>query len=167
MAEGAAQKATNTANLLPSSTYSWVDDAFPGVVHTFTTSAVVEGSPPSPTSTVAGSGGSGKGVSYPDIVGSAIAPFRGTLTAAVSAAGRLSLSYRGRGIGRLKAGRYTVTVVDASSAHGLVLRKPNHAPITVSGSAFMGRRSASVRLTAGRWLFGVDPGKAAYSVAVG
>src|SRR4029078_12851971 len=49
MAEGAASRGTTPANLLPSSTYVWSDDAFPGVLHTFVPSAVVEGSPPSPS----------------------------------------------------------------------------------------------------------------------
>ena len=59
MAEGETQKTTNTANLLPSSTYVWSDDAFPGVMHTFATSAVVEGSPPS-GSVDDGNGGQGQ-----------------------------------------------------------------------------------------------------------
>jgi hypothetical protein len=165
MAEGETQKTVNTANLLPTSTYTWSDDAFPGILHTFTTSAVVEGSPPSGSESTAGTAHTGKGVTYKDIVGSDIVPFRGMLTAAVSAAGRLSLAYKGKSITGLKAGKYTIKVADGSSTEGFVLQKLKHAPITVTGSAFIGKRSASVRLTRGTWLFAVG-GKAKYSVAV-
>jgi len=165
MAEGATQKTVNTANLLPSSTYAWSDDAFPGVVHTFVTSAVVEGSPPSPTST-SGTQSTGQGVSYPALVGSAVVPFRGRLTAAVSAAGRLSLAYKGKSITSLKAGRYTITVTDRSSSGGFRVEKPKHAALTITSSAFVGMHSASVRLTSGRWLFAAGSGSPVYSILV-
>jgi len=166
MAEGAAQKTTNTANFLPSSTYVWSSDAFPGVLHSFATSAVVEGAPPSgPTS--GGSGGpTGKGVTYPDLVGSDVVPFRGTVNASVSAAGRLGLAYKGKSLTRLRAGRYTIAVSDRSANAGLVLRKLGRGPVTLTGAAFMGTHSVSVRLTAGRWLFGVFAGTAIYTIAV-
>ena len=154
MAEGAASRATNTANLLPSSTYVWSDDAFPGVVHTFVTSAVVEGSPPSPSSSGTSSGGTGKGVTYPDLVGSEIVPFRGTLTAAVNAAGRLRLAFKGQSVTKLKAGKYTIAAVDASANAGVTLQKRGRAVLSITGSAFMGKRSASVHLTAGTWQLG-------------
>jgi hypothetical protein len=165
MAEGATQKTTNTANLLPSSTYVWSDDAFPGVTHTFTTSAVVEGSPPSSETSTTGGAGNGKGVSYADIVGSDVIPFRGTLTAAVSAAGRLSLAYKGKSVARLKTGRYTVKVDDGSSSDGLIVEKLQHAAASITGAAFTGKRTASVHLTVGRWLF--TAGKTKYLIVVG
>jgi len=166
MAEGAAQRSTNTANLLPSSTYQWISDAFPNVVHTFTTSAVVEGSPPSGGETPTGTTGKGKGVTYPDLVGSEIAPFRGTLTAAVSPAGRLSLAYKGKGLTSLKAGKYTIAVTDRSANAGLVLQKLKRSPVSITGSAFMGTRSVHVQLTAGRWLFAGGRGEPSYTIAV-
>jgi len=166
MAEGAAQRTTNTANLLPSSTYSWISDAFPNVVHTFTTSAVVEGSPPSGGESPTGTAAKGKGVTYPDLVGSEIAPFRGTVTAAVSAAGRLSLAYKGKSLTTLKAGKYTIAVTDRSANAGLVLQKLERSPVPITGSAFMGARSVHVQLTAGRWLFAGGRGQPSYTIAV-
>lgn len=166
MAEGTAQKATNNANLLPSSTYSWSSDAFPNVLHTFSTSAVVEGAPPSGPASNNGATPTGKGVTYPDIVGSAIVPFRGTLTAAVSTSGRLSLAYKGKSLTQLKAGRYTISVTDRSANAGFVLRKVGRAPLALTSSAFMGAHSSSVRLTAGKWLFGVAAGRAIYTITV-
>jgi hypothetical protein len=166
MAEGETQKTVNTANLLPSSTYTWTDDAFPGVLHTFTTSAVVEGSPPSGSESTSGTAGTGKGVTYKDIVGSAIVPFRGTLTAAVSAAGRLSVAYKGKSIAGLKAGKYTIKVADGSSTEGFMLQKLKHAPVKITGSAFVGTHTASVHLTHGTWLFAAAGGKAKYAIVV-
>ena len=166
MAEGATQKTTNTANFLPSSTYVWSDDAFPGTLHTFTTSAVVEGSPPSGSESTTGTVGKGKGVTYQDIVGSDIVPFRGTLTAAVSAAGRLSLAYKGKSISKLKAGKYTIKITDGSSTDGFTLEKLKHAAASLTGSAFVGKRTASVHLTTGTWRFAAGRGKAAYSIVV-
>jgi hypothetical protein len=167
MAEGAAQRSTNTANLLPSSTYVWTSDAFPDVTHTFTTSAVVEGSPPSGPESSSGAGVKGKGVTYPDLVGSEIVPNRGTLSATVSAAGRLSLAYKGKSLATLKAGKYTIAVTDRSANAGLVLEKLKRSPVALSGSAFMGTRSVHVQLTAGRWLFAGGRGEPSYTIAVG
>ena len=39
MSEGAVLKAIQSANFTPTSTYTWIDDAFPNVVHTFSTSS--------------------------------------------------------------------------------------------------------------------------------
>src|SRR5262249_3850894 len=46
LTEAQGQKTPTGVDLLPSSTYTWVSDGVPGVVHTFATSAQVEGSPP-------------------------------------------------------------------------------------------------------------------------
>src|SRR5215831_11634615 len=51
MYEGAMSKGPSTANFAPSATYSWIDDAFPSVVHTFSTSSEVVGTPPPTTTT--------------------------------------------------------------------------------------------------------------------
>ena len=48
LTEAQGQKNPTGIDLLPSSTYTWTSDAVPGVVHTFMTSAQVEGSPPTP-----------------------------------------------------------------------------------------------------------------------
>lgn len=48
MTEAQGQKNPSGVELLPSSTYVWSNDSAPGVVHTFVTSAQVEGSPPTP-----------------------------------------------------------------------------------------------------------------------
>ena len=44
-----------------------------------------------------------------------VVPFRGTVNASVSAAGRLGLAYKGKSLTRLRAGRYTIAVSDRSA----------------------------------------------------
>src|SRR5437763_3336240 len=105
--EGESDHVEYNANFLPNSTYVWSSNAAPGVTHTFVTSADVVGTAPARS----GNGLSSSNhttVKSTDFVGSAILPLRGTLTAKVSAAGKLSLAYNGKSIARLKAGRYTV-----------------------------------------------------------
>ena len=149
-------QATDIAVFQPSSTYTWRSDAIPGVVYTFTTSAEVEGTRPALVSS--GSRilpGPRSTVSSHDVVGSAILPFRGTLVGGVSTAGRLTFAYKGKSITTLKAGRYTIAVNDKSATSGFMLEKANtrHVAVSVTGTAFVGTRSASVDLSAGKWVF--------------
>lgn len=157
-------KATAQAYFLPNSTYTWRDNGIPGVVYTFSTSSTVLGAPPAatrlPVKTTPGSTSTST-----DIVGSSIAPFRGKLTAVVTAAGRLSLVYKGRSVSRLEAGRYTISVTDRSSTNGVLLKAAKKA-VSVTGGSFVGKRSVSVVLTAGRWLVVRRVGVTSYSIVV-
>ena len=163
MLGGETDTHTLYANFLPNSTYSWHIDRSQNVVYTFKASSDVVSTPgTNPTSV---SSGHAKPTSQ-DIVGSAILPFRGTLTGAVSAAGTLTLSYKGKSVTTLKAGKYTIAVSDKSSTNGFMLEKPKHAAVSVTGTAFVGKRSASVALTAGKWLVLQRLGKTTYSILV-
>jgi hypothetical protein len=166
MTEAQGQKNASGIDLLPGSTYLWSVDTAPGVVHTFVTSAQVEGSPPSAALSGGSSSGRGKPVTSQDIVGSAVAPSRGTLTAAVNVAGKLSVAYRGRSFSSLRAGKYTIVVTDDSSSHGFVLQKLPRSARTISGPGFTGKRKVSVNLTAGKWLFTDGAGKTTRAVVV-
>src|SRR5262249_62236604 len=99
-------------------------------------------------------------------VGSAILPFRGPLAGGVTAAGRLTLAYKGKSVSSLEAGRYNVAVVDRSSTNGFLLQKQKHSPVSVTGGMFLGRRSLAVNLTAGRWLVKASAGKPTYAIVV-
>ena len=166
MSEGAVLKAIQSANFTPISTYIWIDDAFPNVVHTFSTSSEIISVPPPVTTTTTSSPPKGKAVTSQDLVGSDVVPFRGALSGGVSASGMLALAYKGKSVGSLMAGRYRIAVTDGSSTKGFVLQKTGHKPIVVTGAAFMGKRTASVRLTVGKWFFSPGPGKASYAVVV-
>ena len=165
LTEGELDNDVVNAFLQPNSTYTWRNRDVPGNVFTFQTSSQVVGSPPPQ----AGPGGLASSnhttVSSTDLAGSAVLPFRGTLTGAVSAAGRLTLAFKGRSITALKAGRYTITVVDKSSTSGFFVQKTTH-PVTVTGAAFVGKKSASVRLTTGRWFFMPALGKQSFAINV-
>ncbi len=153
------------ANFLPNSTYTWHIDRNQSVVYTFKASTdSAGGTQPtgsnSPTSTTA------KVPTSQDITGSAILPFRGTLTGGVSARGTLTLAYKGKSVTSLKAGKYTIAVTDKSSSNGFMVQKLKHAVMSVTGVAFVGKHSATVQLTAGRWLFIPRAGKTSYSIPV-
>jgi hypothetical protein len=163
--EGESDHVEYNANFLPNSTYVWSSDAVPGVFHTFVTSSDVVGTaPPRPAGGL--TSGNHTTVKSSDFVGSAILPQRGTLTAAVSAAGTLSLTYQGKSIASLKAGRYTISVTDKSSTSGFAVKKLRHATTTITGRTFVGKRSEKVQLTAGKWVFSPSGGKRSYTIAV-
>jgi hypothetical protein len=164
MRGGEVEHNTLYATFLPNTTYTWHLDRSASIVHTFRTSGDVVGtqtSTPAPTPKT-----SSTKPTHVDIVGSLVLPFRGTLTAAVSASGRLTLAFKGKSVASLKAGRYTIKVTDESSTNGLLVEKLTKKPTTVTGTAFVGKRTATLRLTAGKWLFLEHAGKPTYSVDV-
>jgi hypothetical protein len=153
LTEAQGQKNPTGIDLLPSSTYTWSSDAVPGAVYTFVTSAQVEGSPPTAVTSSGSYSSSGKHVISQDIVGSAVAASRGTLDVTLSAAGKLALAYHGRSVGRLKPGRYTVVVTDASRNRGLELQRAEGAMRALTAPGFTGKHTGSVTLTPGSWRF--------------
>jgi hypothetical protein len=154
------------ATFVPNATYTWRSDRNTSLVYTFRASSDVVGTPSTGSGSSGTSTGSNTKPTSQDITGSAIAPFRGTLTGAVSAAGRLTIAFKGKSVASLKAGRYTVAVTDRSSTDGFLLQKPTRKTVSVTGAMFVGKRSLSVTLTAGRWLVLPHLGKATYSIAV-
>jgi hypothetical protein len=161
MTEGEVDYTSDNVFLQPSSTYTWKSYASPSVLHTFATSAAVLGAPPTPTSSV-----SSGTVSSQDIVGSNTSSSRGTITGIVSPTGRVSLSFKGRSVGNLAPGRYTIVVTDRSSNDGLTVEKAKARPVTVTGSRFEGKKSASVVLSAGRWTFSSGSPAGTFAVTV-
>jgi hypothetical protein len=148
------------ANFLPNSTYTWHIDRNQSVVYTFKASTdSVGGAVPTGSGSSSTSSGKSPKPTSQDITGSGVLPFRGTLTGGVSAAGTLTLAYKGKSVTSLKAGKYTIAVIDKSSSNGFMVEKVNHA-------AFVGKHASAVQLTAGRWLFIPRAGKTAYSIAV-
>jgi hypothetical protein len=153
------------ATFLPNTTYTWRSDRNTAVVYTFRASSDVVGTPSATGGSSTGSTGSTVKPTSEDITGSAIAPFRGTLTGAVTAAGRLTVAFKGRSVTSLKAGRYTIAVTDKSSTYGFVLQRLKRT-LNVTGTTFLGKRSLSVTLTAGKWLVMPRLGQTTYSIVV-
>jgi hypothetical protein len=177
MSQGEIEHASWSYTLLPNSTYTWEDEYRPNVLRgTFRTSGVAVGASGSTsggtssggTSTGGSSSGSSSGTSTEntDVVGSGIGPLRGTLAANVSTDGKLTLKFKGKAVSSLKSGRYTVVVLDETAKSAFKLQKSNRQPVTLTGLSFVGRRSKTLRLVPGQWLFYSSPAKKSYFVVI-
>ncbi len=156
------------AYLAPNSTYTWrLDNSSNTSVYTFVTNSTVGGTPPSSTPVT----GAGSGSAIPTsvgIVGSDIVPFRGTLTGAIAPTGKLTLTFKGKSVTHLKTGRYAIAVTDKSGSISFALKKAGKpAVVTITGATFVGKRSVTVDLTAGSWIFLGKAGAAAFTIPVG
>jgi hypothetical protein len=76
----------------------------------------------------------------------------------VRAAGRLTFTDGGVRVTKLRAGRYKITAVDTSPKRSFVVQQAGHPATTVSGVAFVGTRTVTLDLTAGRWTFFTSAG---------
>jgi len=117
------------------------------------------GTAPSPTAPYT-STGTGEGSQQTSLVGSSANsttstsdPLRGTLDATVSPTGKPKLTFKGEVVTTLKAGRYTVSVVDQSKTSGFIIQETRKAPTTAAGISFVGRRKVTIVLQAGQWFF--------------
>lgn len=162
--EGESATVTTFVTFEPSATYTWSNDASPNVIHTFQTSSQILGTAP-PKSADGLSSGDHTTASSSSLVGSAIVPFRGTITGSVSAAGKLTFSFGGKSVSTLKAGRYKFSVTDMSKSRGFMLQK-NSGMVTVTGASFVGKHADTVRLTTGHWSILSRPGVKAAAVVV-
>ena len=81
-----------------------------------------------------------------------IVPFRGTIAATVSAAGKLGISVAGKTISSLKSGRYSISVRDSSANAGFAVQRARGQPITITTKVFVGRKATIVDLKPGQWL---------------
>ena len=80
-----------------------------------------------------------------------------TLRATVGPGYTIALKQNGKKVVRLKAGSYRIVVNDASSEHNFALRRGGGPPRALTSVAFTGTRTATVRLTNGRWEFYCAP----------
>ena len=154
---GTGAAADYTVTFQPSSTYVAQDLSQPLSKITFTTQAsgapsAVTVSPNPGTKTVTTSSSSSP-------IGSlasskpAAASFRGALDGTVNSAGRPTLTYKGKAVTQLTAGKYTLLVTDHSKKSGFVLQEPPRVATTVTGFSFVGTRKVTIDLTAGQALF--------------
>ena len=150
---------------MPNATYTWHIDRAQSIVYTFRTSSDVVGAATTPTGSSSTSSKSGTKPTSQDVVGSALAPFRGTLTGVVTPAGSLRIAFKGKSVASLNAGRYAISVVDRSSSSGFTV-KGKRATVSVTGMAFVGKRTVTLNLTAGHWSFGPSALKSSYTIPV-
>lgn len=78
---------------------------------------------------------------------------RGAFVGRVNPVGKLVLTYGGIPVVKVKAGRYKITVTDKTPTRSFVLQANGRAATTISGVSFVGTRSVTLTLTAGRWTF--------------
>ena len=149
MTAGCEQDKVFPETFQPNGTYVAQDLNQPTVAHaTFTTLA--SGTPTAPPVTYGG--GKGKGELSTDIVGSL--SVAGTLNASVSSAGKPALTRKGKPVSTLSSGRYRFAIEDGDPKAGFMILSPSsHAPTTLSGVAFRGARSVTIKLTPGRWTY--------------
>jgi hypothetical protein len=146
------------ATFLPGSAYVATDQNQPSVARlSFGTAS--SGSPVAPPSASGSGTGTGKGSQQTDIVGSksttatTTATLRGTLDATVSTKGMPKLTFKGKVVTTLAAGRYTISVVDQSKKSGFIIQETHKASKTLAAVPFVGKKSASIELQAGQWFF--------------
>jgi len=137
--------------LQPSSTYVAQDENAPGQSRKVFTTAASGSSSVLLGPAGATSGGATKGSVQPELVGSARLPYRGRLVARVNPAGKATLLRGGRKVGSLKVGEYVITVVDAAKRAGFFIQRGNRRPVTVTGLAFVGKRTRPLALRPGSW----------------
>ena len=160
----------HTVSLQPNSTYTFRDErnlALGSIV--FSTSGA--GTAVSSGGSSGGGSSSGGGTtsntpvtSNKDTVGSKILRNQGSLAGGVTTTGKLTLSFKGKAVGSIKAGRYTVTVLDETSKAAFVLQQLRKQPVTMSSKAHVGRSTKTVKLTPGQWMFYSSPGKKTFFI---
>ncbi|HEX4519153.1 MAG TPA: hypothetical protein VH063_06185 [Gaiellaceae bacterium] len=148
-----------TETFQPSTTYIAQDNNQPATTRTSfnTLSAAFTVSPTTVTS------GSTSGTSSTDIVGSGIA-VKATLAAMLNPQGVPSLTLKGKSVSKLQAGRYTFSITDRDSKGSFVIIAPNKSAKNLTGVKFVGKRSATLKLTAGRWAYSTGARKTVFVV---
>jgi len=160
----------HTVLLQPNSVYTFRDErnlALGSIV--FSTSGAGTGVSSSGGSSGGGSSGGGTTSNTPvtsndDAVGSKVLRNQGSLAGSVTTAGKLTLRFKGKIVGALKAGRYTISVLDETSHAAFVLQQLRKQPVTMSSKAHIGRSTKTVKLTPGQWMFYSSPGKKTFFI---
>jgi len=151
MTAGCQQEVQTQETFLPNSTYTAQDNNQPSVARgTFTTLA--SGTPSAPPVTY-GNGPTTNQTST-DIVGSGLKNVKGKLVAGLSSAGTPTLTSGGKPITTLAAGRYQFVITDKDSKGAFNLLGPKMgAPVNLTGVKFIGHKTVTVKLSAGKWWF--------------
>ena len=71
----------------------------------------------------------------------------------VTPSGAVSLKLSGKPVQNLRAGKYTLSIVDGSKKAGFNLQQIKSSPITITTTTFIGKKRKTLTLKAGQWLF--------------
>jgi hypothetical protein len=158
-----------TVTFVANAVYTLQDDLHPTLERrTFTATTSAGSDAPAPATPTAPPKSTTKAVSN-DIVGADIVnlaklPLRGTLTGAISAAGKLTLLYNGKVVGELRSGKYRFTIDDRTAKLGFKVQRIKKDAVAVTGTTFVGRHTATVPLDPGQWWFFSGTGKKTYFI---
>ena len=150
--------------LVPSSIYTYADDRQPSLAHVvFSTASTATAGTGTSSSGGSSAGSTGKS-SNSSIVGSDLKPsvFRGKLAGSVGGTGKLTLTAGGTKIAKILSGRYKITVDDRTAKLGFTMQQIRKPAITLTGLSFVGKRTVTVDLKAGQWMFYSPSGKKTY-----
>jgi hypothetical protein len=162
-------QSTFTITFQPNATYVYQDDLHPVALHMVfnTNPGGTATTTPATTTPVKSTAPASSG----SVVGSAVGslPFRGALAGTVAANGKLVLAASGRTVTTLKAGSYRITVKDASAKAGFRLQKLHKSSVThdLTTPAFVGTKTATVKLVAGQWVYASPGGARSYFIVIG
>jgi hypothetical protein len=137
-------------------TYVAQEDRRPAVTRTVITVSSGASSTGGGTSGGASGGSSGSPSNPKPSTGSGAGSglaFHGWLNGNVSTAGALTLKFKGKAVSKLKAGRYRITVVDRAPRSSFSLQRVGKPAVTVTGLPFVGKRTMTLNLSEGRWMF--------------
>jgi hypothetical protein len=140
----------------PSSTYVALDNNQPGATREVITT-LATGTPVIPSSTPYDAT-SGKGDIQQSLLasGSVLANLNGS----VDSKGLAGLLNRGKAIKTLPPGKYRFTITDKSPKAGFSILGPKSTKVSaLTGTGFVGRKTLTLRLGAGRWVFYSNVGK--------
>jgi hypothetical protein len=168
LGEGDETEDFATQTLTLGSSYTATDNTVaPGTTITFSTSSTPVSASTGPSTSSSGNAPNTKPTTDSPTKQTPLVLNRGTLEGIVSASGKLSLTFHGKPVTEITAGRYKVQVVDTSHKDGFTIQQINKLPTTVTGVSFVGKRSATIVLSAGQSLFyPVFTGRKSYFVVV-
>ena len=141
-----------TLTFQPGATYVAQDLNQPSVARASFT--VLTSGTPGTVNATYGSAAGGKGSTNDSIVGSGLTTTIGTLVGTLQSNGKPTLTKGGKPVTTLVHGRYAFTITDKSTKLGFGLLGPrNHSTDQLTKPAFVGRRTVTVNLVAGRWTY--------------
>ena len=161
---GGLSSPTWTVTFQPGGSYEFVCDAHPDFMYGNFTASGGSGGSSSGGSSSGGSssGGTSSGGSSSSggstSTGGTRTSLLGTLIGRVNPAGKLTLTYGGIPVTKVKAGRYKITVADKTPKRSFVVQRAGGPTTTVSSVAFVGTHSVTLNLLAGKWTFFTSAG---------
>lgn len=157
----------HTVTFLPNSTYVFQDDRNPqfGRIVFSTSGAGTAVAAPSGGAPASSAGSSGDKtisqgvVKNSDVVGSEVERSQGSLSGGVSTTGKLTLTFKGKSVSSLKAGKYRIVILDETGKSSFTLQKLGKQAVKLSGLPFVGRKTVTVTLSPGQWMYYSSPAK--------